>query len=42
MDTLRGRIAPDNTDIRLGGFAVMDELVNARRILIIGWNILAC
>jgi glucosamine--fructose-6-phosphate aminotransferase (isomerizing) len=37
MDTLRGRIAPDNTDIRLGGlFAVMDELVNARRILIIG------
>ncbi len=37
MDTLRGRIAPDNTDIRLGGlFAVMDKLVNAKRILIIG------
>ncbi len=35
MDTLRGRIAPDNTDIRLGGlFAVMDKLTNARRIII--------
>ncbi len=37
MDTLRGRLAPDNADIRLGGlFAVMDKLVEAKRILIIG------
>ncbi|MDD4747325.1 MAG: glutamine--fructose-6-phosphate transaminase (isomerizing) [Salinivirgaceae bacterium] len=37
MDTLRGRIAPDNADIRLGGlFAVMDKLVDAKRIILIG------
>ncbi|HON17851.1 MAG TPA: glutamine--fructose-6-phosphate transaminase (isomerizing) [Salinivirgaceae bacterium] len=36
MDTLRGRIAPDNSDIRLGGlFAVMDQLVDAKRIVIV-------
>lgn len=37
IDTMRGRLAPDNSDIRLGGlFAVMDKLLTARRILIIG------
>ena len=37
MDTLRGRIALDNADIRLGGlFAVMDKLIDAKRIIIIG------
>ena len=37
MDTLRGRLAPNNADIRLGGlYAVMDKLVAAKRIIIIG------
>ena len=37
QDTFRGRIAADLSDIKLGGlYDVMDRLVNARRIIIIG------
>ncbi|KPK84142.1 MAG: glutamine amidotransferase [Bacteroides sp. SM23_62_1] len=37
QDTFRGRITSDFTDIRLGGlYNVMDRLVDARRIIIIG------
>jgi len=37
MDTLRGRVAGNNTAIQLGGLHhVMDRLLNAKRILIIG------
>lgn len=37
MDTMRGRLAPDNSEIWLGGLhTVMDKLVNAKRIIIIG------
>ncbi len=36
MDTFRGRIQPDNNEIRLGGlFTVKDQLVNAKRIVVI-------
>ena len=37
QDTFRGRIATDLSDIKLGGlYDVMDRLINARRIIIIG------
>ncbi|MBN1252508.1 MAG: glutamine--fructose-6-phosphate transaminase (isomerizing) [Bacteroidales bacterium] len=37
LDTFRGRVAKDLTEIRLGGlYDVMDRLINARRIIIIG------
>ncbi len=37
LDTFRGRVAKDNTEIVLGGlYRVIDDLVKARRILIVG------
>lgn len=37
MDTFRGRVAPDNADIRLGGiFAVLEKLITARRFILVG------
>ncbi len=37
QDTLRGRISPDHSEIRLGGlFDVMPRLIQAKRIIIIG------
>jgi glucosamine--fructose-6-phosphate aminotransferase (isomerizing) len=37
LDTFRGRVAKDNTEIVLGGlYKVIDDLVKAQRILIVG------
>ena len=37
QDTLRGRISPDHSEIRLGGlFDIMPRLIQAKRIIIIG------
>ncbi len=37
LDTFRGRVAADLTDMQLGGlYHVMDKLINAKRIIIIG------
>jgi glutamine---fructose-6-phosphate transaminase (isomerizing) len=37
LDTFRGRVLPDLSDMRLGGlYHVMDKLINAKRIIIIG------
>jgi glutamine---fructose-6-phosphate transaminase (isomerizing) len=37
LDTFRGRVLPDHNSIHLGGlFSVMDKLIGAKRIIIIG------